>query len=138
MSSNNQGFSLVEVMVALTIISVGIIGTLSMVGANRALMESTWDMARMNLIADGVMNELSVRAQRGDTLPAVGAYDWTADASGLAILFSDNGYSASASTLSVASATAAGALIDVTLTVKSPTGRTMQRVRTFYEQMKTP
>lgn len=138
MSNNSQGFSLVEVMVALTVISVGIIGTLSMVGANRALMESTWDMARMNLIADGVMNELSVRAQRGDTLPSSGTYDWTNDPSGLAILFSDNGYSAAASTLSIASATAAGALIDVTLTVKSPTGRTMRRERTFYEQFKTP
>lgn len=136
MTSNNQGFSLVEVMVALTIISVGIIGTLSMVGANRALMESTWDMARMNLIADSVMNELSVASQRGESLPATGTYDWSADSADLTPLFSDNGYTASASTLLVASATDAGALIDVTLTVKSPTGRTMQRARTFYEDLK--
>ena len=136
MTNNNGGFSLVEVMVALTVISVGIIGTLSMVGANRALMESTWDMARMNLIADSVMTELAVASQRGETLPATGSYDWTGDSAGLAILFNDNGFTASASTLLIASATAPGALIDATLTVKSPTGRTMQRSRTFYEDLK--
>lgn len=136
MTSNNQGFSLVEVMVALTIISVGIIGTLSMVGANRAIMESTWDLARMNVIADSVMNELAVTSQRGETLPATGSYDWTADSAGLTPLFSDNGYTASASTLLIASATTPGALIDATLTVKSPTGRTMQRARRFFEDLK--
>lgn len=121
---------------ALTVISVGIIGTLSMVGANRALMESTWDMARMNLIADSVMNELSVVSQRGESLPATGTYDWSTDSADLTPLFIDNGFTASASTMLVATATAPGALIDVTLTLKSPTGRSMQRVRTFYEDLK--
>ena len=136
MTHNNQGFSLVEVMVALTIISVGIIGTLSMVGANRAIMESTWDVARMNLIADSVMTEFAVTSQRGETLPATGSYDWTTDSAGLTPLFSDNGYMASASTLLIASATASGALIDATLTITSPTGRTMQRTRRFFEELK--
>lgn len=138
MTSNKDGFSLVEVMVALTVISVGIIGTLSMVSANRAIMSSTWDMARMGLIADSVMNELAVRSQRGDTLPTGGSYDWSTDSNGLAILFSDNGYNAAASTLSVASSTAPGAVMSVTLTVKSPAGRTLVRERVFFETFKTP
>jgi prepilin-type N-terminal cleavage/methylation domain-containing protein len=138
MTSNKNGFSLVEVMVALSVISVGIIGTLSMVSANRAIMASTWDMARMGLIADSVMNELAVRAQRGDTLPAAGTYDWSSDTNGLAILFSDNGYSAAASTLAVASSTAPNAVMDVTLTVKSPAGRTLVRERSFFETFQTP
>ena len=56
-----SGFSLVEVMVALTIITAGIIGTISMVSANRAIMETSWAQARMGIIADGVMNELAVQ-----------------------------------------------------------------------------
>ena len=94
MTQNKQvaGFSLIEVMVALTIISAGIIGTLSMIGANRALMSSTWDMSRMNMIADGVMNELAVRAHRGEAMPALGVYDWADDPAGVSILFTDNGY----------------------------------------------
>ena len=131
------GFSLVEVMVSLTVISVGIIGTLSMVGANRALMESTWDLARMRMIADSVMAEIGVRAQRGETLPAVGTYNWTSDPQDLSILFTDNGYTASASSLTIASGTG-GAVIDVTLRVTSPGGRNMTRERSFYNELKTP
>lgn len=132
------GFSLVEVMVSLTVIALGIVGTLSMVGANRALMESTWDVARMRMIADSVMAELAVRSQRGETLPAVGTYNWTSDPSGLSVLFTDNGYTASASSLTVASSSQPGGVIDVTLRVTSPTGRTMTRERSFYEELKTP
>ena len=51
-ATQQSGFSLVEVAVALGIISTGIIGTLSMIGANRALMENNWDLARMNMIAE--------------------------------------------------------------------------------------
>lgn len=131
------GFSLVEVMVSLTVISLGIIGTLSMVGANRALMESTWDLARMRMIADSVMTELAVRAQRGETLPAVGSYNWTSDPQSLTVLFTDNGYTAAASSLTVASGTG-GALIDVTLRVTSPGGRSMTRERSFFDELKTP
>ena len=36
------GFSLVEVMVALGIITAGIVGTLSLISANRALVENAW------------------------------------------------------------------------------------------------
>ena len=63
------GFSLVEVMVALTVITAGIVGTISMVSANRAIMESSWTQARLGLIADGVMNELAVQFQRNGALP---------------------------------------------------------------------
>ena len=136
--TSQSGFSLIEVMVALTIISVGIIGTLSMVGANRAIMESTWALSRMTLIADGVMTELAVRAQRNEALPSLGVYDWSSDGQGLAVLFSDNGYSASASTLTVSSSALAGAQLAATLVVRSPSGRTLTRSRTFFNDLKTP
>ncbi|HAT08145.1 MAG TPA: hypothetical protein DCS39_02685, partial [Rhodobiaceae bacterium] len=68
------GFSLVEVMVALTVITAGIVGTISMVSANRAIMETSWTQARLGLIADGVMNELAVQFQRNGTLPVTADY----------------------------------------------------------------
>ena len=98
-----SGFSLVEVMVALTIITGGIIGTISMVSANRAIMETSWTQARMGLIADGVMNELAVQFQRNGILPVTANYDFEEDADnlGLAVLFTDNGYAPAASTLTI-------------------------------------
>ncbi len=140
MTQNRQvaGFSLIEVMVALTIISAGIIGTLSMIGANRALMSSTWDMSRMNMIADGVMNELAVRAHRGEAMPALGVYDWSDDPAGVSILFTDNGYRANASTLTLSANILPGGLADATLQIRSPTGRTMTRRRSFFGRLKTP
>lgn len=135
---SQSGFSLVEVMVALAIISVGIIGTLSMISANRAIMESTWALSRMTMIADGVMTEVAVRAQRNETLPSVGPYDWSSDPLGLVILFSDNGYTASQSTLTVATSSLAGAEISATLVLKSPSGRSLTRSRVFFNDLKTP
>lgn len=131
--NDEAGFSLVEVAVALGIISTGIIGTLSMIGANRALMENNWDVARMNMIADGVMNQISASFHQTGTLALTSDYDWSNDAANykLTILFTDNGYTASDATLSV---TAASAPIsyNVSLTVVSPTGRSMTRQRDFY------
>jgi prepilin-type N-terminal cleavage/methylation domain-containing protein len=54
-----SGFSLVEVMVALTIITAGIIGTISMVSANRAIMETSWAQARMGIIAVSAGRQLA-------------------------------------------------------------------------------
>ncbi len=134
-----SGFSLVEVMVALTVITTGIIGTISMVSANRALMETSWAQARMIYIADSVMSELAVQFQRNGTLPITADYDWANDPNnfGGAILFSDNGYTADASTLSIASGVAPVSYA-VTLRLVSPSGRRMTRTRNFFKKLKTP
>ena len=134
-----SGFSLVEVMVALTVIMAGIIGTISMVSANRTIMETSWAQARMGMIADGVMNELAVQFQRDGILPVTADYDFDADPNnlGLAILFTDNGYSASASTLSIAAGTSPISYA-ANLTLVSPSGRRMVRVRNFFQKLKTP
>ena len=134
-----SGFSLVEVMVALTIITAGIIGTISMVSANRAIMETSWAQARMGIIADGVMNELAVRFQRDGSLPVTNDYDFDADPDnfGLTVLFTDNGYSAAASTLAIASG-ASPVSYAVDLTIISPSGRRMVRARNFFQKLKTP
>jgi prepilin-type N-terminal cleavage/methylation domain-containing protein len=136
---SESGFSLVEVMVALTIITTGIIGTISMVSANRAIMETSWAQARMGMIADGVMSELAVQFQRDGVLPVTASYDFDADpdALGLAVLFNDNGYNPSASTLAL-SAGASPISYIATLTVLSPSGRRMTRSRNFYKKLKTP
>ena len=136
---SESGFSLVEVMVALTIFTTGIIGTISMVSANRAIMETSWAQARMGMIADGVMNELAVQFQRDGVLPVTASYDFDADpdALGLAVLFNDNGYNPSASTLAL-SAGASPISYIATLTVLSPSGRRMTRSRNFYKKLKTP
>jgi prepilin-type N-terminal cleavage/methylation domain-containing protein len=136
---SESGFSLVEVMVALTIITTGIIGTISMVSANRAIMETSWAQARMGMIADGVMNELAVQFQRDGVLPVTASYDFDADPDtlGLAVLFNDNGYNPSASTLAL-SAGASPISYIATLTLLSPSGRRMTRSRNFYKKLKTP
>lgn len=134
-----SGFSLVEVMVALTIITAGIIGTISMVSANRAIMETSWAQARMGIIADGVMNELAVQFQRDGSLPVTNDYDFDADPDnfGLTVLFTDNGYSAASSTLAIASG-ASPVSYAVDLTIISPSGRRMVRARNFFQKLKTP
>ena len=133
------GFSLVEVMVALTVITAGIIGTISMVSANRAIMETSWTQARMGLIADGVMNELAVQFQRNGSLPVTADYDFEADADnlGLAVLFTDNGYAPAASTLTI-TAGVSPMSYGASLTLISPSGRRMVRSRNFFQKLKTP
>lgn len=143
MTPNNpkseSGFSLVEVMVALSVITVGIIGTISMVSANRSIMETSWAQARMIYIADSVMNELAVNFQRSGTLPVTTDYDWASDLNGFDadILFTDNGYTASASTLSIANGVGGVAYV-ATLKVVSPSGRRMTRTRNFFTKLTTP
>jgi prepilin-type N-terminal cleavage/methylation domain-containing protein len=134
-----SGFSLVEVMVALTVITAGIIGTLSMVSANRAIMETSWTQARMGLIADGVMNELAVQFQRNGVLPTTADYDFEADPDnlGLAVLFTDNGYTPAASTLAI-TAGVSPISFGASLTLISPSGRRMVRSRNFFQKLKTP
>ena len=137
--SAEAGFSLVELIVALTIISAGIIGTISMVSANRTIMETSWAQARMGIIADGVMNELAVQFQRDGSLPVTTDYDFDADPDnfGLAVLFTDNGYTASASTLAIATG-ASPVSYAVNLTIISRSGRRMVRARNFFQKLKTP
>lgn len=132
------GFSLVEVMVALTVITAGIIGTISMVSANRAIMEASWTQARMGLIADGVMNELAVQFQRNGILPVTADYDFEADPDnlGLAVLFTDNGYVPAVSTLKI-TAGVSPISYSVMLTLISPSGRQMLRSRDFFQKLKT-
>mgnify|MGYP003339979082 CR=1 FL=1 len=135
--SAEAGFSLVELIVALTIITAGIIGTISMVSANRTIMETSWAQARMGIIADGVMNELAVQFQRDGSLPVTTDYDFDADPDnfGLAVLFTDNGYTASASTLAIATG-ASPVSYAVNLTIISPSGRRMVRARNFFQKLK--
>ena len=131
-----RGFSLVEVAVALGIISTGIIGTLSMIGANRALMENSWDLARLNMIADSVMAQVAVEFHSTGSLSVTSDYDWDNDASNLKLntLFSDNGYSADASSLSVTAASAP-LRYNVALTVTGPSDRSINRNRSFYRAL---
>lgn len=135
-ATQQSGFSLVEVAVALAIISTGIIGTLSMIGANRALMENNWDLARMNMIAESVMNQIGAEFHDSGTLTTTSDYDWSDDASNfkLTVLFTDNGYRAADASLSI---TAASAPVSyrVEFTVVSPTGRSMTRNRDFYRAL---
>lgn len=133
---SESGFSLVEVAVALGIISTGIIGTLSMIGSNRALMENSWDLARMNLISDSVMVQVAAEFHSTGILTPTGDYDWANDAANLKLnlLFSDNGYKAEAATLSITAASAP-VRYDVSLTVVSPSDRSLNRTRRFYRAL---
>ena len=66
-------------------------------------------------------------------------YDFDADPDnfGLTVLFTDNGYSAAASTLAIASG-ASPVSYAVDLTIISPSGRRMVRARNFFQKLKTP
>lgn len=133
---SQSGFSLVEVAVALGVISVGIIGTLSMIGANRALMESSWDLARMNMISDSVMAQVVAEFNETGTLTTTSDYDWSNDSSNLNlnILFTDNGYRTEAASLSI-SAASAPVSYNVQLTVVSPSARSLTRSRALYRAL---
>lgn len=134
--TDQSGFSLVEVAVALGVISMGIIGTLSMIGANRALMESSWDVARMNMIADSVMVQISAEFHMTGSLTPTSDYDWGTDANNLKLnaLFDDNGYNENAASLSI-SAASAPVSYNVSLTVVSPSARSLTRTRSFYRAL---
>lgn len=131
-----SGFSLVEVAVALGVISLGIIGTLSMIGANRALMENSWDVARMNMIADSVMVQIAAEFNTAGSLTTTPNYDWGTDSNNLKLnaLFDDNGYDENQASLSITAASAPVSY-NVSLTVVSPSARSLTRTRAFYRAL---
>lgn len=127
------GFSLVEVMVALGIITAGIVGTLSLISANRALVENAWSQRRMMMVADSVMGEIALRYRRGETLSSVADYDFDNDAENyeLDALFSDNGMDADMADLSI-SAGVSPIVWQVELQLVTPAGRRMTRNMNLY------
>jgi len=127
------GFSLVEVMVALGIITAGIVGTLSLISANRALVENAWSQRRMMMVADSVMGEIALRYRRGETLSSVADYDFDNDAENYEFdaLFSDNGMDADMAGLSI-SAGVSPIVWQVELQLVTPAGRRMTRNMNLY------
>ena len=127
------GFSLVEVMVALGIITAGIVGTLSLISANRALVENAWSQRRMMMVADSVMGEIALRYRRGETLSSVTDYDFDNDAENYEFdaLFSDNGMDADMADLSI-SAGVSPVVWQVELQLVTPAGRRMTRNMNLY------
>ncbi|MEL0071424.1 MAG: prepilin-type N-terminal cleavage/methylation domain-containing protein [Rhodobiaceae bacterium] len=127
------GFSLVEVMVALGIITAGIVGTLSLISANRALVENAWSQRRMMMVADSVMGEIALRYRRGETLSSVADYDFDNDAENYEFdaLFSDNGMDADMADLSI-SAGVSPVVWQVELQLVTPAGRRMTRNMNLY------
>jgi prepilin-type N-terminal cleavage/methylation domain-containing protein len=127
------GFSLVEVMVALGIITAGIVGTLSLISANRALVENAWSQRRMMMVADSVMGEIALRYRRGETLSSVADYDFDNDAENYEFdaLFSDNGMDADMADLSI-SAGVSPIVWQVELQLVTPAGRRMTRNMNLY------
>lgn len=127
------GFSLVEVMVALGIITAGIVGTLSLISANRALVENAWSQRRMMMVADSVMGEIALRYRRGETLSSVVDYDFDNDAENYEFdaLFSDNGMDADMADLSI-SAGVSPVVWQVELQLVTPAGRRMTRNMNLY------
>lgn len=127
------GFSLVEVMVALGIITAGIVGTLSLISANRALVENAWSQRRMMMVADSVVGEIALRYRRGETLSSVADYDFDNDAENYEFdaLFSDNGMDADMADLSI-SAGVSPVVWQVELQLVTPAGRRMTRNMNLY------
>jgi prepilin-type N-terminal cleavage/methylation domain-containing protein len=127
------GFSLVEVMVALGIITAGIVGTLSLISANRALVENAWSQRRMMMVADSVMGEIALRYRRGETLSSVADYDFDNDAENYEFdaLFSDNGMDADMADLSI-SVGVSPIVWQVELQLVTPAGRRMTRNMNLY------
>ena len=131
--SPQAGFSLVEVMVALGIITAGIVGTLSLISANRALVENAWSQRRMVMVADSVMGEIALRYRRGDTLTSVSDYDFDNDGENFEFdgLFADNGLDADNGSLSIA--TGVSPIVwQVELQLVTPAGRRMTRTMNLY------
>jgi len=120
-------------MVALGIITAGIVGTLSLISANRALVENAWSQRRMMMVADSVMGEIALRYRRGETLSSVADYDFDNDAENYEFdaLFSDNGMDADMADLSI-SAGVSPIVWQVELQLVTPAGRRMTRNMNLY------
>lgn len=126
------GFSLVEVSVGLTIISLGVMGTLSLISANRALAEAAWTETRLTSVSRSVLDNVEMRYLTGDdfsSFDGTPTYSWSTDSFSLQSLFVDNALTAADSTLTIASSTDANTDYTVTLDLVSPQGRRLEATR---------
>ena len=131
-----QGFSLVELSVALAIIAAGVVGTLSRIGSNRALMENAWLQKRLTLVANGIASEIVARHARGDAMSPVASYSWSTDAFALSPLFSDNQLRTEDASLSIATSSDPDINFLVTIRVASAGGRALTLEHPLYAALK--
>ena len=131
-----QGFSLVELSVALAIIAAGVVGTLSLIGSNRALMENAWLQKRLTLVANGIASEIVARHARGDAMSPVASYSWSTDAFALSPLFSDNQLRTEDASLSIATSSDPDINFLVTIRVASAGGRALTLEHQLYAALK--
>lgn len=133
---DERGFSLVELSVALAVIAAGIIGTLSLISSNRAMMENAWLQKRLTLVAHGVASEVSARHARGDTIAPVAAYSWSTDAYALSPLFSDNSLRTQDASVSITTSSDPDISYLVTIQVATASGRSLTLAHPLYTALK--
>ena len=137
--ARNNGFSLVELSVALAIIAAGIIGTISLIGVNQVFLEKAWRQVQLDYAASSVLTEIAAKYRRGDGLQTVGFYDFVADRQNFNLrdILEDNDLSVAAARLTIDSGVPPVAF-EITFSLYASSQQVISRKMLLYTPLAPP
>ena len=71
------GFSVVEVAVALTLMAIAVVGAMSLLGASTTEFFKSQSRSKVEMVANGLLDELTLRHANGDTITSMTIDDWS-------------------------------------------------------------
>lgn len=137
--AHERGFSLIEISVALAVIALGIIGTLSLISANRVLTEMAWAQQRLTLVSQSVLDSIEMRFLTGDDFSAFdtdNTYSWSSDPFSLQSIFVDNGFKASQAVLAITPSSDSDIDYDIRLDLESASGHELTKQRQLFTPLR--
>ncbi|EJW21322.1 hypothetical protein IMCC14465_11180 [alpha proteobacterium IMCC14465] len=108
---NEAGFSVVEVAVALTLMAIAVVGAMSLLGASTTEFYKSQSRSKVEMVANGLLEELTLRHANGDTIASLTIDDWSS-------YLTSNDLSTTNATLNIANKTG---LSDYTISATSLT-----------------
>lgn len=74
---DEAGFSVVEVAVALTLMAIAVVGAMSLLGASTTEFYKSQSRSKVEMVANGLLDELTLRHANGDTITSMTIDDWS-------------------------------------------------------------
>ena len=74
---DEAGFSVVEVAVALTLMAIAFIGAMSLLGASTTEFYRSQSRSKVEMVANGLLDELAIRHANGDSIASMSIDDWS-------------------------------------------------------------